>query len=114
MAEPSGSNSPSCDELVRQVVSLPSKVAVLESKQRETTFTPPQEPAGGSHGLPHEVEAPIPASFTGACDGDYMKNFVDSVNTYFSLVSMHDGIPKARFASVLLEGKASTWFTVQG
>ena len=70
MAESSGSNNPSCDELIRQVVSLSSKVAVLESKQREATFTPPQEPAGGSHGLPHGVKAPVPASFTGACDGD--------------------------------------------
>ena len=43
-----------------------------------------------------------------------MKNFVDSVDMHFDLVGMHGGIQKARFASVLLKGKARTWFTVQG
>ena len=36
------------------------------------------------------------------------------MDTYFDLVEMHGGIQKARIASVLLEGKARTWFTVQG
>ena len=64
--------------------------------------------------MPPGVKAPVPASFHGACDGDSVKNFIDSVDTYFALVGMRGGIQKARFASVLLEGKARTWFTVQG
>ena len=43
-----------------------------------------------------------------------MKNFVDSVDMHFDLVGMHGGIQKARFASVLLEGKVHTWFKVKG
>ena len=114
MAEASGTNDPRHDELIRQVVSLSSKVAVLESRQRTTLPVQPQEPVGGNSGLPAGVKAPVPASFNGACDGDSVMNFVNSVNTYFDLVGMHGCIQKTRFASVLLEGKAHTWFMVQG
>ena len=114
MAEASGSNDPTHDELIRQVVALSFKVAVLESSQRPIPPAQPQEPVGSTSGLPPGVKAPVPASFNGACDGDSVKGFVDSVDTYFDLVRMRGGIQKARIASILLEGKARTCFTVQG
>ena len=114
MAEASGSNDLTDDDLIRQVVALSSKVAVLESRQRATPPSQPQEPVGSTSGLPPEVKAPVPASINGAYDGDSVKNFVDSVDTYFGLVGMRGGIHKARFASVLVKGKARTCFMVQG
>ena len=83
MAEASGSNDPTHYELIRQVIALSSKVAVLESRQRATPPAQPQKPVGSTSGLPPVVKATVPASFNGACDGDSMKNFVDGVDTYF-------------------------------
>ena len=105
MTEASGSNDPKHDELIRQIVSLSSKVDLLESRQRETPPAQPQDPAGSNSGLPPGVKAPVPASFNGACDGDSVKYFVDSVDMHFGLVGMRGSIQKARFASVLLEAR---------
>ena len=58
----------------------------------------------------------MPAARTsaGALPLTTVKNFVDALGSYFELVGMRDIVQKAHFALVLLEGKAHTWFTVQG
>ena len=102
------------DEMIRQLVALSSKVAVLEAERPRVTRVGAQRPEPEARGLPSGVKAPPPPSFHGASDGDTVKNFIDALDTYFELVGMNDLVQKARFASVLLEGKARTWFTVQG
>ena len=59
------------------------------------------------------MKAPLPAAFNGATDGDSVKNFVDSLEVYFELVDLKSEKQRARFASVLLTGKARTWYAVQ-
>ena len=80
------------DEMIRQLVSLSSKVAVLEAEQPRAARAAPQPPAAEARGLPNGVKAPSPPSFHGASDGDTVKNFVDALDTYFELVGMRDSV----------------------
>ena len=73
-----------------------------------------QVPASEAHGLPSGVKAPAPPSFHVASYSNTVKSFVDALDTRFELVGMRDPVQQACFALVLLEGKARTWFTVQG
>lgn len=77
------------DELIRQLVALSSKVAVLESEGRRVAFERP-EASAPRVGLPHGVKAPTPAPFHGANDGDSVKNFVEACDTYFELVGLNN------------------------
>ena len=78
------------DEMIRQLVALSSKVAVLEAERPRATRAETQNPAPEVRGLPNGVKAPAPPSFHGASDGDTVKNFVDALDTYFELVGMRD------------------------
>ena len=78
------------DEMIRQLVALSSKAAVLESECPRTTRPETQNPVPKVRGLPNGVKAPAPPSFHGASDGDTVKNFVDALDTYFELVGMRD------------------------
>ena len=78
------------DEMIRQLVALSSKVAVLEAERPRTTRAETQNPMPEVRGLPNGVKAPAPPSFHGASDGDTVKNFVDALDTYFELVGMRD------------------------
>ena len=78
------------DEMIRQLVALSSKVAVLESKRLRAARAETQNPAPEVRGLPNGVKAPAPPSFHVASDGDTVKNFVDALDTYFELVVMRD------------------------
>ena len=78
------------EEMIRQLVALSSKVAVLEAECPKATRAETQNPVPEVRGLPSGVKAPAPPSFHGASDGDTVKNFVDALNTYFELVGMRD------------------------
>ena len=78
------------DEMIRQLVALSSKVAVLESECPRAARAETQNPAPAVRGLPNGVKAPAPPSFHGASDGDTVKNFVDALDTFFELVGMRD------------------------
>ena len=78
------------DEMIRQLVALSSKVAVLEAECPKATRAEIQNPAPEVRGLPNGVKAPAPPSFHGTSDGDTVKNFVDALDTYFELVGMRD------------------------
>ena len=80
------------DEMIRQLVALSSKVAVLEAERPKATRPEVQDPAPTVRGLPNGVKAPAPPSFHGASDGDTVKNFVDALDTYFELVGMRDQV----------------------
>ena len=80
------------DEVIRQLVALSSKVAVLEVECPKATRPEIQDPAPAVRGLPNGVKAPAPPSFHGASDGDTVKNFVDALDTYFELVGMRDQV----------------------
>ena len=76
------------DEMIRQLVALSSKVAVLEAEHQRATRAETQNPAPEVRGLPNMVKAPAPPSFHSASDGDMVKNFVNALDTYFELVGM--------------------------
>ena len=78
------------DEMIRQLVALSSKVAVLEVERPKATRAEIQNPAPEVRGLPNGVKAPASPSFHRASDGDTVKNFVDALDTYFELVGMRD------------------------
>ena len=78
------------DEMIRQLVALSSKVAVLEAERPRAARAETQDPALAVRGLPNGVKAPAPPSFHGASDGDTVKNFVDALDTCFKLVGMRD------------------------
>ena len=78
------------DKMIRQLVALSSKVAVLEAERPRAIRAETQNPAPEVHGLPNGVKTPAPPSFHGASDGDMVKNFVDALDTYFELVGMRD------------------------
>ena len=78
------------DEMIRQIIALSSKVAVLEAERPRATRPGTQNHAPEVRGLPNGVKAPAPPSFHGASDGDTVKNFVDALDTYFELVGMRD------------------------
>ena len=78
------------DEMIRQLVALSSKVAILEAERPRTPRAETQNPVPEVRGLPNGVKAPAPPSFHGASDGDTVKNFVDALDTYFELVGMRD------------------------
>ena len=78
------------DEMIKQLVALSSKVAVLEAERPRAARAETQTPAPDVRGLPNGVKAPAPPSFHGASDGDTVKNFVDALDTYFDLVCMRD------------------------
>ena len=80
------------DEMIRQLVALSSKVAVLEAERPRAARAETQTPAPDVRGLPNGVKAPAPPSFHGASDGDTVKNFVDALDTYFELVGMRDQV----------------------
>ena len=80
------------DEMIRQLVALSSKVAVLEAERPRAARAETQDPAPAVRGLPSGVKAPAPPSFHGASDGDTVKNFVDALDTYFELVGMRDEV----------------------
>ena len=71
------------DEMIRQLVALSSKVAVLEAEHPKATRAEVQNPAPEVRGLHNGVKAPAPPSFYGASDGDTVKNFIDALDTYF-------------------------------
>ena len=71
------------DEMIRQLIALSSKVAVLEAERPRAARAATQEPAPEVRGLCSGVKAPVPPSFHGASDGDTIKNFVDALDTYF-------------------------------
>ena len=75
------------DKMIRQLVALSSKVAVLEAECPRATRAATQEAAPEVRGLPSGVKAPGPPSFHGASDGDTVKNFVDALDMYFKLVT---------------------------
>ena len=62
------------DEMIRQLIALSSKVAVLEAERPKVTRPEVQDPAPTVRGLPNGVKAPAPPSFHGASDGDTVKN----------------------------------------
>ena len=78
------------DQMIRQLVALSSKVAILESERPRATRVETQNPAPEVRGLPSGVKAPPPPSIHGASDGDTVKNLVDTLDTYFELVGMRD------------------------
>ena len=80
------------DEMIRQLVALSSKVAVLDAKLPRAARAETQTHAPDVRGLPNGVKAPAPPSFHGASDGDTVKNFVDALDTYFELVGMRDQV----------------------
>ena len=71
------------DKMIRQLVALSSKVAVLEAERPRTARAETQNPAPEVRGLPSGVSVPAPLSFHGASDGDTVKNFIDALDTYF-------------------------------
>ena len=79
------------DELIRQVVQLSSKVALLEHQGRRAAFDGGETQADLA-GLPRGVKAPTPPAFNGATDGDTVKNFADALDAYFDLVGMTDQV----------------------
>ena len=76
--------------MIRHLVDLLSKVAVLEAERPKATRAETQNPAPEVRGLPNGVKAPAPPSLHGASDGDTVKNFVDALNTCFKLVDTRD------------------------
>ena len=80
------------DDMIRQIVPLSSKVAILEAERPKATRPETQNPAPAVRGLPNGVKALAPPSFHGASDGDTVKNFVDALDTYFELVGMRDEV----------------------
>ena len=78
------------DKMIRQLVALSSKVAVLEAECPRATRAETQNPVPEVRGLPNGVKAPALPSFHGASDGNTVKNFVDTLDTYFKLVGMRD------------------------
>ena len=80
------------DKMIRQLVALSSKVAVLEAERPRAARAETQTPAPDVRGLPNGVKAPAPPSFHGASDGDTVKNFEDALDTYFELVGMRDQV----------------------
>ena len=84
------SADPTMDKMIRQLIVLSSKVAVLEAERPRATRVETQNPASEVCGLPSGVKAPAPPSFHVASDGDTVKNFADALNTCFELVSMRD------------------------
>ena len=88
-------------------------MTLLEAERPRAGSPAPQVPVPKSWGLTNGVKAPALPSFHSASDGDTAKNFVDALDTYFELAGMRDLVQKAHFVSVLLEGKAHTWFMVQ-
>ena len=78
------------DEIIRQLVALSSKIAILESEHPRAARAETQNPAPEVRGLPSGVKAPPPPSFHSASDGDMVKIFVDALDTYFELVGMRD------------------------
>ena len=78
--------------MIRQLVALSSKVAVLDAEHPRAARAETQTPAPDVRGLPNGVKAPAPPSFHGASDGDTVKNFVDALDTYFELVGMRDQV----------------------
>ena len=69
--------------MIRQLVVLSYKVAVLEDERPRIARAETQNPAPEVRGLPSGVKAPAPPSFHGASDGDTVKNFIDALDTYF-------------------------------
>ena len=80
------------DEMIRQLVALSSKIAVLEAERPRATRAETQNPAPEVRGLPNGVKAPAPPSFHGASNGDTVKDFFDALDTYFELVGMRDSV----------------------
>ena len=78
------------DEMIRQLVALSSKVAILEAERPRAARAETQNPAPDVRDLPSGVKAPAPPSFHGASDGDIVKYFVDALDTSFELVGMRD------------------------
>ena len=72
------------DEMIRQLVVLSSKVAVLEAERPRTTRAETQNPVPEVRNLPSKIKAPEPPSFHGASDGDTIKNLIDALDTYFT------------------------------
>ena len=71
------------DKMIRQLVALSSKVAVLEAERPRTARAETQNPAPEVRGLPSRAKAPALPSFHGASDDNTVKNFVDALDTYF-------------------------------
>ena len=90
MSQAQGSVDPTMDEMIRQLVALLSKVAVLEAKRPKATRAETQNPVPEVHSLPSGVKAPAQPSFHSASDGDMVKNFIDNLDAYSELVGMRD------------------------
>ena len=80
------------DNMIRQLVALSSKVAVLEVEHPRADSTETQAPTSEVCGLPSGVKAPAFPSFHGASDGNTVKHSVDVLDTYFELVGMRDPV----------------------
>ena len=90
MSQAQSSTDPTMEEMIRQLLALPSKVAILETEHLKATRVETENPTPEVRGLPSGVTAPPPPSFHGASDGDTVKNFVDAPDTYFESVGMKD------------------------
>ena len=73
MSQTQSSVDPTMYEMIRQLIALSSKVAVLEAEHPKATRAETQNPAPEVRGLPNGVKAPAPPSFHGASDGDMEK-----------------------------------------
>ena len=82
MSQAQSSTDPTMDEMIRQLITLSSNVAVLESEHPRAARAETQNPAPEVCGLPSGVKAPPPPSFHGASDEDTVKNFIDAIDTY--------------------------------
>jgi len=57
---------------------------------------------------------PTPERFEGKMDGDSIRAFVETVDNYFTLFHLTDGMAQARFVYSLLTGPAIDWFRASG
>ena len=82
------------DEMIRQLVALSSKVAILEAERPRTTRAETQNPTPEVRGLPNGVIAPAPPSFHGTSDGDTVKNCEKLCRCprYLFQISGHEGL----------------------
>ena len=67
-------SNPTYDDLVRQITVMSAELAKL--KEHPTVS------------MASSVKLPLPPPFKGACDGDSVKNFLDSLDNWFEMVSM--------------------------
>ena len=57
---------------------------------------------------------PAPELYTGTHDGEMVRTFLNSYNTYYKLTSISEENTKALFAKTRLSDTAYTWYDSQG